>query len=311
MSPARAVHVWVPADTDDGHLAQLPAGIEVHRMPSDPGGDSTLGPGEFVVAGQDRRALGGALRRLEGLRVVQSLSAGVDALIGLIPSGVTLADGAGIHDVAVAEWVVMAILAVYRHLPEYVLNQQAEAWRRAAAGPGKDLDGATVMILGYGSIGRAVEKRLSGFGTNFLRVARRPRDGAETIDRLPALIPQADVIVVSLPLTEETRGFVDRSFLAKMRPGALLVNPSRGAVVDTAALIDALKEKRIRAALDVTDPEPLPEGHELWKQDGLLLTPHIAGDVEREGERAWKLVAQQLRRYLAGEPLENVVTGGY
>jgi len=225
---------------------------------------------------------------------------------------VILCDGAGIHDVPVAEWVVMATLASIRNLPQHVLDQHGGRWRQ----PGRadrmgDLDGATALIVGYGSIGRALEARLAPFGVRFLRVGRHAREGVGSAADLPAMLAQADIVVILLPLTPETRGFVDARFVSQMRPGALLVNPSRGAIVDTEALADAIGSGRISAALDVTDPEPLPDGHRLWGMKGVLITPHIGGWVTRVYERAWKLVEEQLKRYLDGEPLLNIVNKGY
>lgn len=303
-------HVWVPAGSDERHLALLPSGAVIHVAPADPTGDSRLGPGQFVVAGFSRAGFPDLLRRLDDVRVVQAMSAGVDDLVGRIPPGVVLCDGAGIHDVAVAEWVVMAILAMNRHLSQSVLDQAAAHWgsRRFRDA---DLEGATALIVGYGSIGKAVERRLEPFGVKMLRAGRHARDGVGGPGELPSLVAQADVVVILLPLTRETHRFVDEAFIAQMKHGALLVNPSRGGVVDTAALMAALDDGRIRAALDVTDPEPLPDGHQLWGKDGLLVTPHVAGLVVKAADRAWALVAMQLRHYLDGSPLENVVQDGY
>jgi phosphoglycerate dehydrogenase-like enzyme len=128
---------------------------------------------------------------------------------------------------------------------------------------------------------------------------------------LPKLLPESDVVVILLPLTPDTEHFADAKFFSLMRPGSLLVNPARGRLVDTEALMNAVAQHRIRAALDVTDPEPLPDGHPLWKMDGVLITPHIAGSVAAAYDRAWRLVVEQLGRYLAGEPLRNVVAHGY
>jgi phosphoglycerate dehydrogenase-like enzyme len=156
-----------------------------------------------------------------------------------------------------------------------------------------------------------VEARLAPFGVTIQRVARHARAAVSDTTDLPKLLPQADIVVILLPLTSETERFVDAKFLSLMRPGALLVNPARGRLVDTTALMNALERRRIRAALDVTDPEPLPDGHPLWKMDGVLITPHIAGSVAAAYDRAWRLVVEQLRRYINGEPLRNVVTNGY
>jgi phosphoglycerate dehydrogenase-like enzyme len=222
---------------------------------------------------------------------------------------VTLCDGSGIHDASVSEWVLMATLAMRRQLPEHLAAQREGTWRWSSGGA--DLEGATALILGYGSIGRATEARLAPFGVRVLRVARHARDGVHGSADLHALLPESDVVIVLLPLTEETRGFVDERFLAAMRDGALLVNAARGAVVDSMALLDALSRHRITAALDVTDPEPLPDGHPLWSAPGVIITPHVGGAVRGLFERAWRFAGQQVRRYQRGEPLRNVVSDGY
>ena len=165
--------------------------------------------------------------------------------------------------------------------------------------------------MGYGSIGKAVEERLRAFGVEVLPVARHARPGVYTPQDLPHLLPQADAVVVLLPLTPETRGLVDREFLSWMKPGALLVNAGRGPVVDTEALLEALREGKVRAALDVTDPEPLPSDHPLWQAPGVLITPHVAGLSQGFHRRAARFLAEQVGRYLRGEPLRNVVLEGY
>jgi len=168
-----------------------------------------------------------------------------------------------------------------------------------------------VLVVGHGSIGRAVEHRLRAFGAEVTGIARRARDGVHGVAELDTLLPEADIVVVLLPLTAETRGMVGAGFIERMKPGALLVNAGRGAVADTRAITDAVLEGRIRAALDVVDPEPLPAEHPLWGAPGVLITPHVAGVSARMIERGWALVADQMRRHLAGEPLLNVVSEGY
>lgn len=288
----------------------LPAGAEVHELPR-PDGQSRAGPAEFVVADINRQGFVEVLARLDGVRVVQSMSAGVDDLLGHVPAGAILCDGAGIHDASVADWTVTAILATYRRLPEMVATQLRAEWRRPNFQDMRDLEGLSVLIVGYGSIGRALESRLAPFGVAIRRVARTAREGVSDAGDLPTLLPDADVVVILLPLTPDTERFVDAEFLSRMREGALLVNPARGRLVDTEALMQALTRRRIRAALDVTDPEPLPDGHPLWKVDGVLITPHIAGSVAGVYDRAWRLVADQVRRYMNGEPLRNAVASGY
>jgi len=249
-----------------------------------------------------------AIPRLDGLRVVQTLTAGVDLVVDHVPPGVTLCDGSGIHDGPVAEWVVMATLAMRRGLPSQVLAQHDTTWRW---GGGDDLEGATVLIVGYGSIGRALEARLVPFGAHVVRAARHAREGVHGVEELPSLLPQADVVVILVPLTPQTKGMVDSVFLQAMRPGALLVNAARGPIVDSDALLAALRDEHIRAALDVTDPEPLPDGHPLWSAPGVLITPHTGGAVMRVFDRGWRFAGEQVRRLIAGEPLLNVVTDGY
>jgi phosphoglycerate dehydrogenase-like enzyme len=170
---------------------------------------------------------------------------------------------------------------------------------------------AIVLIVGYGSIGKAIETRLAAFGAKFLRVARSPREGVVPVSKLDELLGQADIVVLTTPLTSETRHLLNTKRLARMKLGALLVNASRGGIVDTEALLQALNEKRIRAAVDVTDPEPLPPGHPLWKAPNLLITPHVAGDSEKFMRRLLTLVSAQAERYAGGEPLLNVVKGEY
>ena len=237
-------------------------------------------------------------------------SAGVDVIVDRMPRGVVLCDASGVHDVAVAEWVMMAILASRRRLPEHLGAQRAGIWESEAR-VGDDLQDAEVVIVGAGSIGRAVEARLRPFGAKVTRVARHAREGVHAFTDLPVILPDADVMVVLLPLTSETRGSIGTDLLAALRPGALVVNASRGAVIDNAALTDAVLRHGIRAALDVTDPEPLPGGHPLWSAPGVLITPHVASDVRGEDSRAWQLVFEQVSRLVRGEPLANVVADGY
>jgi phosphoglycerate dehydrogenase-like enzyme len=303
-----AATVWIPAGTPPEHRSLLPVDVDVLEVPDV--GDISDAPqhADIVISGFDPRRTIEILPQLSDLRVVQTLSAGVDMLVGHIPPHVILCDGSGIHDASVSEWVVMVTMAMRRHLADCVLSQAAATWRRPG---GADLEGATVLIVGFGSIGRAVEQRLEPFGARVVRVARHRRDGVHGVDELPGLLPDADVVVILLPLTGETRGLVDARFLAAMREGALLVNAARGPIVDTDALLAALRSGHIRCALDVTDPEPLPDGHPLWSAPGALITPHIGGAVQRLFERAWRFAGEQVRRYIDGEPLRNVVSDGY
>jgi phosphoglycerate dehydrogenase-like enzyme len=312
--------VWIPAETPREARALLPSSARVHDYPPRGGWTPARGPtappsgADLLVASLDANLVLDAIAHLPGLRVVQTTSAGVDRWIGRLPPDVTLCDASGVHDVGVAEWVVAAILAVYRRLPFFVDAQRRAEWLedgQREAVRGEELNGARVLILGFGSIGRAVAERLQPFGCEVVGVARRAREGVHGLDELSGLLPSADVVVVLLPLTQATRGLVGADVLARMKRGALLVNAARGPIVDTDALLAALRDGRIRAALDVTDPEPLPPDHPLWSAPGALITPHVAGDVRGELERAWRFVGEQIGRLERGEPLANVVVEGY
>ena len=257
------------------------------------------------------------LRRLEmlpSLRAVQLLTAGYDDVLPLLPPGVTLANAAGVHDASTAELAVALALAALRGVPDMVRAQDRARWVPLGGRPA--LADKRVLILGYGSIGRAVARRLTGFEVTLTAVASRARAGDDLvprvhgIDELPGLLPQHDVVVVIVPLSEATTGLVGRDFLAALPDGALLVNVARGKVVDTDALVEATSTGRIMAALDVTDPEPLPDDHPLWRSPGVLVSPHVGGDTSAFAPRAVALVREQLTSLVRGEPLRNVVGAG-
>jgi phosphoglycerate dehydrogenase-like enzyme len=263
---------------------------------------------EFVVPPMFVMDRPDVLGKLPRLRVVQTVTAGVDWLLPHVPRGVTLCDASGVHDTSTAEWAVTATLASVRDFPRFAVAQAERRWDFATTG---ELSGSTVLIVGYGSIGAAIERRLAPFDVTVVRVARRARDGVASVDELPELLPKADVVVLIVPLTDATRGMVDAAFLSRLKDGALLVNAARGPVVDTDALVAELSTGRIRAAVDVTDPEPLPSEHPLWSAPGLLLTPHVAGSTTGFPVRLREFLRGQLTRAVAGEPLRNVVEGDY
>jgi phosphoglycerate dehydrogenase-like enzyme len=245
---------------------------------------------------------------LANLRVVQTLTAGVDHLRPYVPDGVVLCNARGVHDASTAELAVALALASLRGIPDFVRDAEQGRW---AFDVYQALADKTVLIVGYGSIGAAVERRLKGFECEVLRVARSARDGVAAIDALPDLLPQADVVIVTVPMTAETTAMVDADFLALMHDDALLVNVSRGLVVDTEALVAEVSSGRLRAALDVTEPEPLPADHSLWRNPRVLISPHVGGASSAFWPRAHRLVRDQLRRYAAGEPLCNQIRADY
>ncbi len=208
------------------------------------------------------------------------------------------------HEGSTAELAVTLVLAAQRGLPGYVLAAQEGRWATIVS-PG--LLGRTVLLLGVGGVGGEVAARLAPFGCELVPVGRTARDGVHGADELPRLLPQADVVVVSVRLEATTVGLVDAPFLARMADGALLVNVARGAVVDTAALVAELQSGRLRAALDVTDPEPLPPEHPLWSLPNVLVTPHVAGATPEAPDRLARLIRTQIERMLAGQEPLNVV----
>ncbi|MFE7035532.1 2-hydroxyacid dehydrogenase [Streptomyces sp. NPDC057621] len=304
--------VWLPFHPDE--LDGLPEGLDYRYwngeedFPADPadcsfyvvpymkGGDVSVRP----------------LAAMTSVQVVQTLSAGIDHVqpgLELLPGGVQLCNARGVHDASTAELALTLILASLRGIPDFVRGQDREEWR---SGFRPALADKNVLIVGYGAVGSAVEDRLAPF--ELARVARVARSARETargpvhpISALRELLPEADVVVLITPLTEQTKGLAGADFLARMKDGALLVNVARGGVVDTKALLAELESGRLRAALDVTDPEPLPPGHPLWHAPNVLISPHVGGPTSAFLPRARRLLLDQLNRFVNREPLRNVV----
>ncbi|MFJ9825488.1 2-hydroxyacid dehydrogenase [Streptomyces sp. NPDC101160] len=315
-APAGATDVWlpIPAEEIDGLPAPGTAGLNYRFWDGEP--DFPADPANcafYVVPYMKGEAV--AVRPLAGMtnvRAVQTLSAGIDHVtpgLGALRPGVRLCNARGVHEASTAELTLALILASLRGVPGFVRGQDAEEWR---AGFYPALADKSVLIVGYGSIGAAIEDRLAPFEcARVVRVARSARaterGPVHPLTELPALLPEADVVVLSVPLTPESRHLADAGFLARMKDGALLVNVARGSVVDTAALLKEVESGRITAALDVTDPEPLPAGHPLWHAPGVLVTPHVGGSTSAFMPRAKRLLAAQLTRFAAGQELANVV----
>lgn len=299
----------VPEGADPQLLQGLPHPVEIAYLPKDgPPSEKAL-QSEFAVA-----PYGGAehffavIPELKSLRVVQTLTAGVDWILPRVPAHVTLCDAAGVHDIPVSEWIVGAILGSIKKFPEFRDAQREGRWAYSWVG---DLEGSTVLFLGYGSIARATERRLRAFGVGFLKVARTARDEIHALEDLPELLPKADIVINLLPYTPQTDKLFNADLIAAMKPGALFVNAGRGKTVDQDALVEAIKSRRVRFVSDVTTPEPLPEGHPLWSLPEVFFTPHMAGSTHKLLERGFRLVREQVGRYVRGEPLINVVENGY
>jgi phosphoglycerate dehydrogenase-like enzyme len=307
LDPDEPLHVLVPTPGIGTAIEGLSPRVHAHHVDADEGPATGAATQAQIWVPRTSGAVipdNGFLEALPRLRLVQLLSAGAEKFIGRLPDGVVLCNARGAHTLATAEWAVTATLAAQRGIPFFVREQDAGRWSFTTH---RSLVGARVLVIGAGDIGRRIGRMLAGFDVELTYVARTARDGVRSTADLPELLPHADVVILIVPVTEETRGMVDATFLAAMPDGALLVNAARGVVVDTDALVAELTSGRLRAALDVTDPEPLPAGHPLWTAPGLLLTPHTAGEVPQTGERSTATVVDQLGRILAGEPLVNVV----
>ncbi|MEU6096035.1 2-hydroxyacid dehydrogenase [Streptomyces sp. NPDC047079] len=306
------VDVWLPFRTDE--ISDLPEGFRYRfwdggqEFPADPA-DCAF----YVVPYMKSSEVAvRPMAAMTSVKVVQTLSAGVDHVepgLPLLPDGVQLCNARGVHDASTAELALALILASLRGIPDFVRGQDREEWR---SGFRPALADKSVLIVGYGSVGAAIEERLAPFElARVARVARHERESTRgpvhPLNRLSELLPDADVVVLVTPLTEETKGLVDEGFLARMKDGALLVNVARGGVVDTKALLGELERGRITAALDVTDPEPLPEGHPLWHAPGVLISPHVGGATSAFRPRAERLLSAQLNRFAQGEPMANVI----
>ena len=320
------VRVGVPEVYASEWLKLFPSSAEIVRLPRVPEPATRV---DFWIPPLFAKQVKTMFPQLEGVKVVQSLWAGVDLLVEMMPPGVTVCDAQGAHNTATSEWVVMAILAMLKYIPLYGDVQRSGDWRRRSEADQafqdihhlhqvfypavqiEVLSGMKVLIVGYGSIGRSIEDRLAPFEVEIVRVARRARVGVEPISRLRELLPSADVVVLIVPQTPQTTGLIGSEEIALMKQGALLVNAARGPVVVTEALLAALNAGKIRAAVDVTDPEPPPKDHPLWQAPNLLITPHVAASSANCLDRPMRFAAEQVERYIKGEPLKNIAVDGY
>jgi phosphoglycerate dehydrogenase-like enzyme len=316
------LRVGYPATLDAELLRDFPAEIELLPLPDNL--DHEIDIDVWIPDPYPKRAMK-IWPHLRGVRLILSLMAGTEWIPSIAGPRVTICNARGAHNISTAEWTVAAILAMLKYFPVYLDVQRAGQWKRRFEANAhyaritgdarplhpavmlEELTGKTVLLVGYGAIGKEIERMLAPFHVELVRVARSARDGVHAVSELDSLLPQAEIVILILPSTAESHHLIGRRQLALMRQGALLVNAARGPIVDTDALVDALLAGSIRAALDVTDPEPLPEGHPLWNCPNLLLTPHVAGSSPQFGTRSMRIAADELRRYISGEPLRNVV----
>jgi phosphoglycerate dehydrogenase-like enzyme len=305
-------------------LSDFPQGIELIPLPNDLDHDVDIDV--WIPDPYPTRAMS-LWPRLRGVRLILSLMAGTEWIPPLAGPHVTICNARGAHNISTTEWTIGAILAMLKYFPLYLDVQRSGIWKRrfeACAQYARitgdvrtlyppvmleELTGKSVLLVGYGAIGKEIERMLAPFHVELERIARnaRVKPPVHAVSELDSLLPIAEIVILILPSTAESHHLIGRHQLALMRQGALLVNAARGPIVDTDALVDALNAGHIRAALDVTDPEPLPEGHPLWSCPNLLLTPHVAGSSPQFAPRSLKTAADELRRYINSEPLQNVV----
>ena len=242
--------------------------------------------------------------QMKSLKVIQSPNAGVDDLLAVLPQGVTLCNAAGVHDASTAELAIALSIASRRGFSDFARNQVAGTWVHERK---PSLTDSNIAIVGFGNIGKMIASMLKPFDVKVSGFSNSGRDGSFTMDRFDAMLPTFDVVILIVPLNSGTRHFMNATRLRAMKDGAALVNVARGPIVDTDALINELNTRRITAALDVTDPEPLPDGHPLWSAPNLIITPHVGGDSEAFLPRGRKLVEEQAERFVTGVPLLHIV----
>lgn len=303
-----AVRVLVPWELT-AEFGRWPAGLTVgvYDGTAEPPGD--LSRVEMYVVPYATPHAVPLIKEMPALRVIQVITAGYENVLPFTGPGVTLSNGRGLHDASTAEHALALILAAQRDLPVWFAQQAGppeERWRSHFT---RSLADSRVAVVGYGSIGQALGRRLAAAEATVIGVASRarPDEGVHGVDELPELLPHADIAVLVLPDTPTTRGLFDAAMLAHLPDGALVVNVGRGSAVDTAALHAETSAGRLRAALDVTNPEPLPADHPLWSDPGVIITPHVAGGSATFYPRARRFVAAQVRRFASGQPIDNVI----
>jgi phosphoglycerate dehydrogenase-like enzyme len=298
------VIVLVPDKEGIAALSRAEAVRPVLYDPAAPLPDEAAEAEALVVPMDFEERLAAAIRELPRLRLVQTLKAGVEAWQPHLPEWIALSNARGAHGGATAEWAAAALLAIVREFPRFAASQAAHAW---LPGTTETLEGKRVLILGAGDLGTNLRRRLEPFCASVTMAARTARDGVHGMAEIPDLLGAHDAVVVMVPSNDETRHLVNLGFLARMPDDAILVNAARGPIVDTEALLAELRSGRLRAALDVTDPEPLPPDHPLWDAPGVLITPHVGGNTTGYADRMWAVAASQITAYAAGMRPSNLV----
>ena len=246
-------------------------------------------------------------KKMPNLKILQMPNAGYDDAMEYVRDGITLCNGKSIHDDSTAELAVGLTIASLRGFPDFIRNQDKSDWVHVK---NKSINDRKIGIIGFGSIGTTIAKMLSGFAVEIIPFTQSGRDNTIAITDLDKHLPTLDVVILILPLTKESKHLFDAKRLSLMKDGALLVNVARGPIVATDALVKELNSGRITAALDVTDPEPLPKDHPLWRAKGVLISPHVGGNTTAFESRARRLIESQLNLLAEGKPLNNVIVAG-
>jgi len=302
------ITVLVPDEQGEAALADVD-GVTAVRYAADQPLPAAAAHAEVLVPGFLVEADPAAfLARLPRLRLIQLLTAGAENWVGRVPDDVMLSVARGAHGGSTAEWALSVLLAVYRDLIPFERDRADRTWQRR---PTETLQDKRVLVLGAGDLGTQLKRRLTACDAHVTLVGTTARDGVRGMAETPDLLGDHDAVVLMVPLTPATTGMVDAAFLSRMRDGAVLVNAARGKVVDTDALVAELSAGRLRAALDVTEPEPLPAGHPLWTAPGLLLTPHVAASVHDYQRRGYAVAVAEIARFAAGVRPHNLVLGDY
>jgi phosphoglycerate dehydrogenase-like enzyme len=300
------VTVLVPSEEGRAALAGLELAEPVRYTPGEPWPEQAPSAEVLVVPApaHDPGQLLAAMGELPKLRLVQTLSAGTELWEGKLPDGVLLSNARGANGGATAELAMAGLLALYRQLPQFGADQAAHRWNQHQT---ETLDGKRLLVLGAGDLGKSLKAMAEPFGAVVTLVGRSARAGVRAFEEVPDLLGGQDAVVVMVPSNGGTRHLVDAAFLARMPDQAVLVNVARGPVVDTSALLAELTAKRLRAVLDVTDPEPLPAGHPLWDAPGLLILPHVGGATTGTVDRSWRVAGEQISAFAAGHEPPNLV----
>ncbi len=318
-SPATATRIYFAADLSPAEIEELKAVAPNVVVVNGLSRDAAVERAEEAHGADGAYATPEFLARARNLVWIQAMSAGVDRYMGvpqLVENDrIVLTNMRGVHGPAIADHVFAMLLTLTRDLRFHLANQAEGKWERGGSSVRPiALEGRTMLVVGLGGIGTEVAKRAHGFGMRVLATRKSDAPGPNFVERvgspgdLLSMLPEADVVAVCVPLTEETRGLFGKTAFDAMKPGAILINVGRGKVVDTGALLAALDSGRLGGAcLDVTDPEPLPADHPLWRHPRVIVTPHVSSDAELTDRRRWEILRENIKRFGAGKPLENVV----